>query len=105
LQTSGTPLVQGFASFEPRIQKRNWEAESAQGETRLLALDAQDFHALIERKETAQARLAVSAEALKGDIAAEEIAQANRNAERLSPPLALAIGVEYALKGTAISGD
>jgi hypothetical protein len=26
-------------------------------------------------------------------------------AERLSPPLALAIGVEYALKGTAISGD
>jgi uncharacterized protein (DUF1697 family) len=88
LQTSGTPLVQGFASFEPRIQKRNWEAESAQGETRLLALDAQDFHALIERlpalaahvKETAQARLAVSAEALKGDIAAEEIAQANRNA-------------------------
>jgi hypothetical protein len=88
LQTSGTPLVQGFASFEPRIQKRNWEAESAQGETRLLALDARDFHALIERlpalaahvKETAQARLAVSAEALKGDIAAEEIAQANRNA-------------------------
>ena len=88
MQTSGTPLVQGFASFEPRIQKRNWEAESAQSETRLLALDAQDFHTLIERlpalaahvKETVQARLAVSAEALKGDIAAEEIAQANRNA-------------------------
>jgi voltage-gated potassium channel len=50
----------------------------------LLALDAQDFHALIERlpalaahvRETAQARLADSPEAPKGDLAAGEIALA-----------------------------
>jgi len=55
--------------------------------TKLLALDAQDFHALIERlpalathvKETAEARLADTAEVLKGDIAAGEIAQAERD--------------------------
>jgi voltage-gated potassium channel len=53
--------------------------------TRLLGLDAQDFHALIERfpglaahvRETAEARLADSAETTKGDIAATEIALAN----------------------------
>lgn len=55
--------------------------------TRLLALDAQDFHALIERmptlaahvKETAEARLADTAEISKGDIAAGEIALAERD--------------------------
>lgn len=55
--------------------------------TRLLALDAQDFHALIERmptlaahvRETAEARLADTAEISKGDIAADEIAQAERD--------------------------
>ena len=54
---------------------------TATRKTKLLALDAQDFHALIERmpalaahvKETAEARLADTAEALKGDIAAGEI--------------------------------
>jgi voltage-gated potassium channel len=55
--------------------------------TKLLALDAQDFHALIERlpvlaahvKDTAEARLADTAELLKGDIAPAEIAQAERD--------------------------
>jgi voltage-gated potassium channel len=55
--------------------------------TKLLALDAQDFHALIERlpvlsahvKETAEARLADTAEILKGDMAPAEIAQAERD--------------------------
>jgi voltage-gated potassium channel len=50
----------------------------------LLARDAQDFHALIDRlpplaanlKETGDARMADTAEALKGDIAAAEIEQA-----------------------------
>ena len=57
---------------------------TATRKTKLLALDAKDFHALIERlpvlsahvKETAEARLADSAEILKGDIAASEIALA-----------------------------
>jgi len=57
---------------------------TATRKTKLLALDAKDFHALIERlpvlsahvKQTAEARLADSAEALKGDIAASEIALA-----------------------------
>jgi voltage-gated potassium channel len=52
--------------------------------TKLLALDAQDFHALIERMpdlaahvhRTAKARLADTAQALKGDLAVGEIAQA-----------------------------
>jgi voltage-gated potassium channel len=55
--------------------------------TKLLALDAQDFHALIERlpelaahvNETAEARLAETADALKGDLAPAEIAQAERD--------------------------
>ena len=57
---------------------------TATRKTRLLALDAQDFHALIERmpalaahvQKTARARLADTAEAAKGDLAAAEIAQA-----------------------------
>ena len=57
---------------------------TATRKTRLLALDAQDFHALIERMpalaahvhKTAKARLADTAEAQKGDLAADEIAQA-----------------------------
>jgi voltage-gated potassium channel len=57
---------------------------TATRKTRLLALDAQDFHALIERMpalaahvhKTAKARLADTAEAAKGDLAAAEIAQA-----------------------------
>ncbi|WP_027584941.1 cyclic nucleotide-gated ion channel [Bradyrhizobium sp. Ai1a-2] len=57
---------------------------TATRKTRLLALDAQDFHALIERlpalaahvKQTAEARIADTGEISKGDIAAAEIAQA-----------------------------
>ena len=60
---------------------------TATRKTKLLALDAQDFHALIERlpalaahvKETAEARLADTAEILKGDIAPAEIALAERD--------------------------
>ena len=60
---------------------------TATRKTRLLALDAQDFHALIERvpdlaahvERTAKARLADTAQAQKGDIAAEEIAQATQD--------------------------
>src|SRR4051794_27899961 len=57
---------------------------TARRKTRLLALDAQDFHALIERlpalaahlKQTAAARLADTTELQKGDVAADEIALA-----------------------------
>ena len=57
---------------------------TAMRKTRLLALDAQDFHALIERvpdlaahvHKTAKQRLADTAQAHKGDLAAGEIAQA-----------------------------
>jgi voltage-gated potassium channel len=57
---------------------------TATRKTRLLALDAQDFHALIARMpalaahihKTAKARLADTAEAQKGDLGAGEIAQA-----------------------------
>jgi voltage-gated potassium channel len=57
---------------------------TATRKTKLLALDAQDFHALIERvpalaahvHKTAKERLADTAHAHKGDIAAGEIAQA-----------------------------
>ena len=60
---------------------------TATRKTKLLALDAQDFHALIERlpalaahvKETAEARLADTAEVMRGDIAAAEIANAERD--------------------------
>ena len=60
---------------------------TATRKTKLLALDANDFHALIARvptlaahvKETAAARLADTAGALKGDIAAGEIEQAERD--------------------------
>lgn len=60
---------------------------TATRKTRLLALDADDFHALIARvpalaahvRETAEARLADTAELLKGDIAAGEIKQAERD--------------------------
>ncbi len=57
---------------------------TATRKTKLLALDAQDFHALIERmpalaahvQKTAKARLADTAAVQRGDIAAGEIAQA-----------------------------
>ena len=60
---------------------------TATRKTKLLALDAQDFHALIERlpllsahvKETAEARLADTAELQKGDLAPAELAQAERD--------------------------
>jgi voltage-gated potassium channel len=60
---------------------------TATRKTKLLALDAQDFHALIERmptlaahvKDTAEARLADTAEILRGDVGAGEIAQAERD--------------------------
>ena len=60
---------------------------TATRKTRLLALDAQDFHALIERmpalaahvQKTAKARIADTAEAVKGDLAAAEIAQASHD--------------------------
>jgi voltage-gated potassium channel len=59
---------------------------TARRKTKLLALDAQDFHALIERvpdlaahvHRTAKARLADTAQAHKGDLAAAEIAQAEK---------------------------
>jgi voltage-gated potassium channel len=59
---------------------------TATRKTKLLALDAQDFHALIERvpalaahvHRTAKARLADTAQAQKGDLAAGEIAQAEK---------------------------
>jgi voltage-gated potassium channel len=59
---------------------------TATRKTKLLALDAQDFHALIERvpalaahvHRTAKARLADTAQAQKGDLAAAEIAQAEQ---------------------------
>jgi voltage-gated potassium channel len=62
---------------------------TATRKTRLLALDAQDFHALIARlpalaahvKETAEARLADAAEAQRGDIAPAEIALAEKAQE------------------------
>jgi voltage-gated potassium channel len=57
---------------------------TAARKTRLLVLDAQDFHALIARvpalaahiEKTAKARLAATPEAASGDIASEEIALA-----------------------------
>jgi voltage-gated potassium channel len=57
---------------------------TATRKTRLLALDAQDFHALIERMpalaahvhKTAKERIADSAQAHRGDLAAAELAQA-----------------------------
>ena len=60
---------------------------TATRKTRLLALDAQDFHALIARMPTlaahvrkiAKARIADTAEAAKGDLAAAEIAQAKHD--------------------------
>jgi voltage-gated potassium channel len=60
---------------------------TATRKTKLLALDAQDFHALIERlpalakhvNETAEARLADTAELLRGDVGASEIALAERD--------------------------
>jgi voltage-gated potassium channel len=60
---------------------------TATRKTRLLALDAQDFHALIERMptlaahvhKTAKARLADTNEATKGDLAVAEIAQAEHD--------------------------
>jgi len=62
---------------------------TATRKTRLLALDAQDFHALIARlptlaahvTETAEARLAATGEGPKGDIAPAEIAQAEQAGE------------------------
>jgi len=60
---------------------------TATRKTKLLALDAQDFHALIDRMpalaahvhKTAKARQADTAEAAKGDLAAAEIAQASHD--------------------------
>src|SRR3954463_12160844 len=60
---------------------------TATRKTKLLALDAQDFHALIDRlpalaahlKQTAEARMADTAQLLKGDLAPAEIAQAERD--------------------------
>ena len=60
---------------------------TATRKTKLLALDAQDFHALIARlpalaahvHKTAEAAWRIRAEAQKGDIAADEIAQADRD--------------------------
>ncbi|MGY3494698.1 CRP-like cAMP-binding protein [Bradyrhizobium sp. USDA 4502] len=61
---------------------------TATRKTKLLVLDAQDFHALIERmpalaahvRETAEARLADPL-AAGGDLAAAEIAQAPRETD------------------------
>ena len=62
---------------------------TAMRKSNLLALDAQDFHALIARapklavhvQEVVKARLADTAQAQKGDIAADEIAQAGQQDE------------------------
>ena len=62
---------------------------TATRKTRLLALDAQDFHALIARvpalaahiEQTAKARLASTAGIPSGDIASEEIALAKSDAD------------------------
>jgi voltage-gated potassium channel len=66
-----------------RRSKRSGTVTAAR-KTRLLVLDAQDFHALIERMpalashvhRTAAARLAETGDGAKGDLAAAEIAQA-----------------------------
>jgi voltage-gated potassium channel len=63
---------------------------TATRKTKLLALDAQDFHSLIERvpdlaahlKQTAEARLADTAELQKGDLGADEIALAALDADQ-----------------------
>jgi voltage-gated potassium channel len=64
---------------------------TATRKTHLLALDAQDFHALIARlpalaahvKETAEARLADAPDAQRGDIAPAELALAEQAQEPL----------------------
>jgi voltage-gated potassium channel len=66
---------------------------TATRKTRLLALDAQDFHALIARvpalaahiEQTAKARLASTAGIPSGDIASEEIELAKSNANGDAP--------------------
>ncbi|HKS20812.1 MAG TPA: cyclic nucleotide-gated ion channel [Bradyrhizobium sp.] len=88
LPTQRVRLTDGTFFGEIALLRRTSRSGTvtATRKTRLLALDAQDFHALIERlpmlaahvKQTAEARLADTAEALKGDIAAAEIAQAER---------------------------
>jgi voltage-gated potassium channel len=62
---------------------------TAMRKTKLLALDARDFHALIERvpalaahlKQTAESRLADTAEAARSDISPAELAQAELSEE------------------------
>jgi CRP-like cAMP-binding protein len=76
---------------------------TATRKTRLLALDAQDFHALIERMpalaahvhKTAKARIADAAEAAKGDLAAAEIAQGRARRPAAEGKIGRASGVAY----------
>jgi voltage-gated potassium channel len=91
LPTQRVRLADGTFFGEIALLRRTKRSGTvtATRKTKLLALDAQDFHALIERvpdlaahvHKTAQARLAETEEALKGDVAEGEIAQAAREDE------------------------
>jgi voltage-gated potassium channel len=86
LPTQRVRLVEGSFFGEIALLQRTQRSGTvtALRKSNLLALDAQDFHALIARapklaahvQEVVKARLADTAEAQKGDIAAAEIAQA-----------------------------
>jgi voltage-gated potassium channel len=86
LPTQRVRLADGTFFGEIALLRRTKRSGTvtATRKTKLLALDAQDFHALIERvpdlaahvQKTAQARLAETEEAQKGDVAADEIARA-----------------------------
>jgi voltage-gated potassium channel len=86
LPTQRVRLAEGAFFGEIALLRRSNRSGTvtATRKTRLLVLDAQDFHALIARvpalaahiEQTAEARLADTPDAQKGDIAAEEIAQA-----------------------------
>jgi voltage-gated potassium channel len=86
LPTQRVRLADGTFFGEIALLRRTKRSGTvtATRKTKLLALDAQDFHSLIERvpdlaahvQKTAQARLAETEEAQKGDVAADEIARA-----------------------------
>ncbi|MDB5654440.1 MAG: cyclic nucleotide-binding protein, partial [Tardiphaga sp.] len=86
LPTQRVKLAEGAFFGEIALLRRTNRSGTvtATRKTRLLALDAQDFHGLIARlpelaahiEMTAKARLADTPDAQRGDIAADEIAQA-----------------------------
>jgi voltage-gated potassium channel len=85
IASTHTKSIERFETLSWRIAATR--SSSALRKTKLLALDAKDFHALIERvptlaahvQKTAEARLADTAEAQRGDLAAAEIAQATQD--------------------------